>query len=77
MDDFLKPYAARLDEIGSKVVFLESESPAAAIVAHVDSEEIDLTVIGSQEGSWIADLVLGSNTERLMHDSSSSVLIAR
>lgn len=77
LDSFLKPYADRLSLIQSSRVFLEAESPAAAIIAHVDALEIDLTVMGSREGSWVADFVLGSNTERLLHDSVSSVLITR
>ncbi|RPJ34101.1 MAG: hypothetical protein EHM17_07925 [Verrucomicrobiaceae bacterium] len=77
MDEFLKPFAASLAEITSSVLFLEAECPAAAITAHVDVAEIDLTVMGSREGSWVADFVLGSNTERLLHDSASSVLITR
>ncbi len=77
LDEFLEPFAGRLAAIEATVVFLEGESPAAAIAAHVDVAEIDLTVTGSREASRVADLVLGSNTERLLHDSSSSVLIAR
>jgi nucleotide-binding universal stress UspA family protein len=77
MDEFLRPFAGLLDGIDSKVLILESSSPAAAITAHVDVVGIDLTVTGSGEGSWLADLVLGSNTERLLHDSTSSVLVVR
>jgi nucleotide-binding universal stress UspA family protein len=77
MDDLLAPLAGSLSAIRTSVVFLESESPAAAITAHADAAQVDLTVTGSREGSWVADFVLGSNTERLLHDSSSSVLIVR
>lgn len=56
---------------------IEGESPAAAITAHVAAEGFDLTVIGSHQGSWLEDLVLGSNAERILHDSASSVLITR
>jgi nucleotide-binding universal stress UspA family protein len=77
MDDFLEPFADRLSEIQTSIVFLDAESPAAAITAHVDAELVDLTVTGSREGSWVADFVLGSNAERMLHDSSSSVLIVR
>jgi len=77
MDAFLAPFAGRLDAIESHTLFLEGESPAAAIAAHVEAEGIDLTVMGSHAGSWVEDFVLGSNTERLMHDSTSSVLVAR
>jgi nucleotide-binding universal stress UspA family protein len=77
MDQFLKPIAGRLAGIDSKVIILEAESPAAAITAHVDVTGIDLTVTGSGENSWFSDLVLGSNTERLLHDSTSSVLLVR
>jgi nucleotide-binding universal stress UspA family protein len=77
LDDFLKPYAGRLSEVRWETTLLEGESPAAAITAHVDAREIDLTVTGSQQGSWLADFVLGSNAERLLHDSNSSVLLTR
>lgn len=77
LDGFLQPFAGRLSEVQSETTLLEGESPAAAISAHVDAREIDLTVTGSQQGSWLADFVLGSNTERLLHDSNSSVLITR
>ena len=75
--DFLRPFAGQLSAVESSIHFLEAESPAAAISAYVEANRIDLTVMGSREGSWVADFVLGSNTERLLHDSSSSVLIAR
>jgi nucleotide-binding universal stress UspA family protein len=77
LDEFLRPFAGQLAGIQSSIEILEGECPAAAITAHVTSTGIDLTVTGSREGSWVADFVLGSNTERLLHDSSSSVLIAR
>lgn len=77
LDGFLEPFAGALAGTGSGALILEGESPAAAIAAHVDATDIDLTVIGSREGSWVADFVLGSNAERLMHDSTSSVLLIR
>ena len=72
LDEFLKPFASSLARVGSSVLILEGECPAAAITAHVDASGIDLTVIGSREGSWVADFVLGSNAERLMRDSTFS-----
>ncbi len=77
MSAFLEPFLSRLAEIESSTTFLEGESPAAAITAHIKVENIDLTVMGSHAGSWVEDFVLGGNAERLMHDSTSSVLIAR
>ena len=77
MNAFLAPFTGRLDAIESNTLFLEGESPAAAIAAHVEAESVDLTVMGSHAGSWVEDFLLGSNTERLMHDSTSSVLVAR
>jgi universal stress protein E len=77
MDEFLKPIAGLLGGIDSKVMILEAASPAAAITAHLDVAGIDLTITGSGEGSWFSNLVLGSNTERLLHDSTSSVLVVR
>lgn len=77
MDEFLQPHAARLAKIISTVHFLESASPAAAISAHVEAAGIDLIVTGSHAGSRLEEFVLGSNTERLLHDASSSVLVAR
>ncbi len=77
MDAFLAPFAGRLEGIESTTLLMEGASPSAAIAAHVEAEAVDLTVIGSHAGSWVEDFVLGSNAERLMHDSTSSVLIAR
>lgn len=77
MAEFLEPFTGRLAEIEFSRTFLEAESPAAAITAHVRAENIDLTIIGSHAGSWVEEVVLGSNAERIMHDSASSVLIAR
>ena len=77
LDAMIEPFAERLVGVHYEKVFLEAESPALAIAAHVDAAEMDLTVIGSRDGSWVADFVLGSNAERLLHDSSSSVLIVR
>jgi nucleotide-binding universal stress UspA family protein len=76
-DDFLMPFTDQLAGIDFSSIIIEGENPAAAISAHVDSMGIDLTVIGSREGSWVSDFVLGSNTVRLLHDSSSSVLMTR
>lgn len=73
----LEPFSSALAGIESSVLFLESEAPSAAIVAHAEVAEIDLVVIGSQEGSWLSDFVIGSNAERLLYESTSSVLIAR
>ncbi|HSP41247.1 MAG TPA: universal stress protein, partial [Luteolibacter sp.] len=77
MDEFLQPHAARLAKVVSTVHFLESVSPSAAITAHLEAGDIDLVVTGSHAGSRIEDLVLGSNTERMLHDSTGSVLVAR
>lgn len=73
----LESLSGRLAGIPWEMVFLEAESPAAAITAHLDVFEIELAVMGSREGSWIEQFVLGGNTERLLHDSASSVLIVR
>lgn len=77
MAAFLKPFRDRLAELDSSTTFLQGESPAAAIAAHIQAQNTDLTVMGSHAGSWVEDFVLGGNAERLMHDSASSVLIAR
>jgi universal stress protein E len=77
MEAFLEPFRERLADITPNIVYLEGESPAAAIAAHVEAEKIDLTAIGARTGSWMEEFVLGSTTERLMNDSTSSVLIAR
>ncbi len=77
LDAFLKPFARRLAAIEWSTVVLESESPAAVIAAHLDAGEIDLTVIGSKDSSWVGDFVLGNTTERLLHDSKASILITR
>jgi nucleotide-binding universal stress UspA family protein len=77
MATLLEPFVGRLSRIQSSELFLEGESPGAAITAHVHATESDLTVMGSHSGSWLEDFVLGSNTERLMNESSSSVMIVR
>jgi nucleotide-binding universal stress UspA family protein len=77
LDAMIRPFAGRLAGVPHECIFLEAESPALAIAAHVEAAEIDLTVIGSRDGSWVAEFVLGSNAERLLHDSSTSVLIVR
>ena len=77
LEEFLAPFADRLATLPTQKLCMEGESPSAAITAHVQAAEIDLTVMGSHGASWVEDFVLGSNTERLMHDSTSSVLITR
>ena len=77
MAAFLEPFRDRLADLDYSTTFLQGESPAAAITAHIEAQNIDLTVMGSHAGSWVEDFVLGGNAERLMHDSASSVLIAR
>ncbi len=76
-DEFLKPFAPRLGAIDFTSTVIEGECPAAVITAHVDAQETDLTVVGSRNGSWMVDFVLGSNAERLLHDSASSVMVTR
>lgn len=77
LNALIEPFAPRLAGLNHHTLLLEAECPAAAITAHVDVDGIDLTVVGSRDGSWMAEFILGSNTERLLHDSSSSVLIVR
>lgn len=77
LDTFLEPFRDRLAGIEYSILFPECESPSDVITAHVNTEKIDLTVMGSHDSSWVEDFVLGSNAERLMHDSTSSVLLAR
>jgi universal stress protein E len=77
LSKLVTPFSHRLAGIRSETMIFEGECPAAAISAHVDAAGIDLTVMGSRDGSWVTDFVLGSNTERLLQDSSSSVLIVR
>ncbi len=77
LDSFLAPFASRLAGIEWSTLLLESQSPAAVIAAHVDAENIDLTVSGPHDSSWVFDLVLGTTAECLLHDSKSSLLIIR
>ncbi len=77
LDTFLKPFSKRLDAIEWSTLILESASPAAVIAAHVNALHIDLNVIGSNDSSWVENFVLGSTTERLLHDSKCSLLITR
>jgi nucleotide-binding universal stress UspA family protein len=77
MDAFLAGHRERLSATDWHTHFIEGESPAAAITAHVAARDFDLTVIGSHQGSWLENAVLGSNAERILHDSDSSVLVVR
>jgi nucleotide-binding universal stress UspA family protein len=77
LERFLEPYHDRMSGITWNTHLIEGESPAAAVTARIAAQGFDLAVIGSHEGSWIEDVVLGSNAARILHDSESSVLIAR
>lgn len=77
MEQFLSPFQDRLAACQWNTHFLEGEAPAAAITAHLSTQQFDLAVIGSHQGSWLEELVLGSNAERILHDSTSSILITR
>ncbi len=77
LDAFLGSFAAELEKVRHKTLLLESEDPAAAISAHVVSESIDLTVLGTQGRTWLGSLILGSNAERILHDSPTSILLVR
>lgn len=77
LDDFLKPFVERLAALESSTLLLESEDPASAIAAHVAAADIDLTVLGTQGRNWLDGLILGSNAERLLNDSPTSVLLVR
>jgi nucleotide-binding universal stress UspA family protein len=48
----------------------------AATLEHIEEEVIDLVVMGKQGHSLIRRLILGSTSEQLMREISSSVLLA-
>lgn len=77
LDGFLAPFAERLEKVTWCTELLESEDPGAAIAAHVVSDMIDVTVLGTQGRTWLGGLVLGSTAERLMQDSPTSILLVR
>ena len=77
MEAFLAGHRERLSATDWNTHLIEGESPAAAITAHVAARDFDLAVIGSHQGSWLESTVLGSNADRILHDSNSSVLVCR
>jgi nucleotide-binding universal stress UspA family protein len=51
-------------------------SPGEQIVGAVESHGVDLTVVGAGRRSWLSNLLLGSASTFVLHNSPSSVLVA-
>lgn len=77
MERFLEPLRSSLSEIEHAEVILESTVPSVTLTHHVQDSGADLVVLGTRGHSRIMSHFIGTNAERLMHDSPVSVLAVR
>ena len=77
IDDYLAPVRGDIETLDLRMVILESTSPSAAITAHFDEVNVDLAVLGTTGKRSFFGLRLGSNAERLVRDTTCSVLAVK
>jgi universal stress protein E len=77
MDRFLAPHRDTLAKINHRCTILESVAPALEITTRISDTEADLVIMGTHGHSPFMSHFLGTNAERLMHDSPVSVLAVR
>ncbi|MBK1832131.1 universal stress protein [Verrucomicrobiaceae bacterium R5-34] len=77
MDQSLADFADRLKGITHTTKILESVVPSVELTYHINESDADLAVLGTRRQSKLASMFIGTNAERLMHDSEVSVLAVR
>ncbi|MGJ8723273.1 MAG: universal stress protein [Roseibacillus sp.] len=77
MKTFIAPHLEALSQFEYSITILESVCPSIAITAQIKKVEADLIVLGTRGHSPMMSHFLGTNAERLMHDSPVSVLAVR
>jgi nucleotide-binding universal stress UspA family protein len=77
MDQCLASFSDHLKTIEHTATILESEVPSVALTFHVNDSGADLVVLGTRSHSKLASIFVGTNAEKLMNDSTVSVLAAR
>ncbi|BCX47995.1 universal stress protein UspA [Haloferula helveola] len=77
MSAVLAPFADDLAGISHRTVVIESKVPSVALTHHIQDGKADLVLLGTHGRSKLASLFLGTNAERLLHDSSVSVMAVR
>jgi nucleotide-binding universal stress UspA family protein len=71
-----KRTVAELDRAGFRAdSCVRRGAPATEILRVIEEEEVGLTVMGAGHSSWLGNLILGSVSTRILHDSPSSVLV--
>ncbi|NTW72233.1 MAG: universal stress protein [Eubacteriaceae bacterium] len=69
-----------LADVTTKVpikTIIKSGNPAAEILNVIESEDIDLVVMGSHGHGFVAGSLLGSVSQRILHQSKCPVLIVK
>ena len=70
----IKKYSADRVEVVGEVVF---GHPSSEIVEFVKRQNIDLIVMGSHGASGVRELIVGSNAEKVVRNSSVPVLVVK
>jgi nucleotide-binding universal stress UspA family protein len=74
----VNPVVERLTKLGiGTQVSIPDEVPAQGILSAADEHGADLIVLGSRGRGTLANLLLGSTSERVLHYAKVPVLIAR
>ncbi len=77
-EKLLKPYAAKMREIGVEPALVITEGRAGdAIVAEANSGGYDLVVMGSRGLSELGGMIMGSAAHRVLSAAACPVLVIR
>lgn len=77
VDKTLAPFAKQLEEVSYSTVIVESVVPSVAMACYMEDSGADLVVLGTHCHSKFASVFLGTNAERMLHDTEVSVLAVR
>lgn len=71
--------AAKLREAGYDVetIALQSDKPATAVTDYCNNHEMDMLVTGAYGHSKLRNMILGSTTSALIHNSKAPILLFR
>jgi nucleotide-binding universal stress UspA family protein len=70
--------AQRLEDAGFRVSSASAEGdPGAEIVRKVESDGVDVAVVGAGRHTWLRERLLGTTSSYVVHNSPSSVLLVK
>lgn len=77
LEEFVRGYDSQFEKLAVKWRTVEDSSPAFAIVAHLNSLQNPLVVLGAHGRSGLREMILGTTAERVLHEAPCSALLVR